>query len=83
MSTNIKIIIQYKDQNIELTLPEAEKLFNDLKKIFEKDTDKSNDWDKSLPVNPFPSYPPSIPQPYNPDFPNNPWQPTIIYCKVN
>ena len=34
MSTNIKIIIQIKDQNIELTLEEGENLFNELKKIY-------------------------------------------------
>jgi hypothetical protein len=87
MSTNIKIIIRYKNQNIELTFPEAEKLFNDLKRIFEKDSDKFNDRDKLWPVNPVPYYPPyyppSVPQPYNPDFPEIPWKPTYIYCKVN
>ena len=83
MSTNIKIIIQYKGQNIELTLPEAEKLFNDLKRIFEKDSDKYNDLRKYIPENPI------LPIPESPwikgpnDFPEIPWKPTYIYCKIN
>lgn len=81
-NTKFKFVIQRDNQNIELTIEEAEKLYLDLKKIFDHETIlKYLEGVRSFP--PKPEYvPPSIPQnPWND--PNLPYPPNIIYCNLN
>ena len=73
-----KFIIQRCDQTVELTIEEAEKLYNDLAKIFAHETTI-----KWYPAEPIPYSPPTIPQNPNP-WPEQPYTlPTIITCNLN
>lgn len=79
--TKFKFIIQHGDQTVELTIEEAEKLYKDLSKIF--DREPKTIWPDPIPYSPPPLNPwdktpwnpvePSYPTPC----PNSP--PNIIY----
>ena len=80
--TKFKFVIQQNGKELELTLEEAEKLYNDLKKIFGRENE-------TIWPNPIPYSPPSIPQnpwttPSNPDWPGQPWKlPDTIICRLD
>lgn len=76
--TKFKFVIQHGDQTVELTIEEAEKLYNDLAKIFAREIPI-----KWYPAEPIPYSPPIIPQ--NPNlWPEQPYiLPTIITCNLN
>lgn len=93
MKTKFKFVIEYKDQNIELTVEEAEKLYNDLKKIFGKEYNEQDLIDKirdiKYPENPWTPNNPINPNPNDWDGPTIPttnpfpYKPIIWYCSLN
>ena len=56
--------LKLKNKEIELTVQEAEDLYNDLNKIFGKDN--NNVYPYTLPYDPYPNYNESVYQPKNP-----------------
>lgn len=84
--TKFKFIIQLNNQNIELTIEEAEKLYTELEKIFDRErSDYKNSYPKPMYISPstqIPPLSPSVPQiPWiEPKIPNSP---NIIYCNLD
>lgn len=71
--TKFKFIIQHGDQTVELTVEEAEKLYKDLSKIFDRET-KIKWYPSEIIPEQIPYSPPIIPQ--------NPWDQNTIICTL-